>query len=911
MSPPDAAAQTHLHDVFISYSRKDLAFARALERALGSYTPPKGIAAPHQRLRVFRDQSDLTGTEYHQSIARHLAQSRKLVLLCSPRARASAFVGDEVRQFVAVHGAEHVVPLIVDGLPNNEAGAEQEGLKAFPEALCEAMQMPLAGDYRQFNVRKDRLDRGAFHGAWYTLLANVLDVSRKDIEQRDQKRAARRRAITAAIVAAVIVLLSVALVLTLIARNEAVRQREQAEHRRLVALTRLVASRATEQAAQGHEMWARLLARQAYLFDERVGHEALAPVDAALRAVLGGPGARQVSAPKPFKASAVNAAGTLLATASDDGRITLWRLAGADGAPQMLQALQGHKIDVVSLAFSPDGKMLASGSWDETVRLWDLAAEQPASKVLLGHTAYVQSVAFSPDGQWLASGGDDATLRVWRVAEAAAAPVVFRAPDGALRSVAFGADGRRLVAGTSAGTALVWERAEPGAPAQVFRTNGDAVNAAVLSHNGRLLAAAAGRRVHLWDVANPATKPRTLVRDFEVTRIAFSPDSRMLALGQTYPPPNGAAIELWQLDRLDAPPVVLAAAAGVDALTYGLDYLIAVGRGKGSGTWHVDLQRWRVPTQALADEVCAKVTSNLPTLPWEQLIGADVPYERTCTRHEVHPDIFSRAENLAREGQLERALALLRRKDELDQPEAPPRNREAELKAFVAQGLNPSGLALARVGDIDGAVAVFRRILELDPTKPFDPVARAKAARAAQLALDAGQRGREGDYEAALALYTQARALDPSRDADPKALAAKEAAAGLLRRGAALAQRGDIKPAVAAVRKALGLDPALTLPAESWNELCWNGALWGQGTDVMFACDRAVEADTGSGSLDSRGVARVQAGDLDGALQDLRAVVEAAELDEALLAQRRAWIAALERGDNPFTAELLAGLRKR
>ena len=95
--------------------------------------------------------------------------------------------------------------------------------------------MPLAGDYRNFDARRDKLDKGTFHGSWYTLLANLLELSRSEIEQRDHKRAARRRAITIGTVSGVIALLSIAFVVTLFAQREAVRQRDQAEHGQIVA----------------------------------------------------------------------------------------------------------------------------------------------------------------------------------------------------------------------------------------------------------------------------------------------------------------------------------------------------------------------------------------------------------------------------------------------------------------------------------------------------------------------------------------------------------------------------------------------------------------------------------------------------------------------------------------------------
>ena len=68
------------------------------------------------------------------------------------------------------------------------------------------------------------------------------------------------------------------------------------------------------------------------------------------------------------------------------------------------------------MAFSPDGKTLASGSYDDTVRLWDVATGRPIGQPLTGHTGVVTSVAFSPDGKTLTSGGSDNTIRRWDVA---------------------------------------------------------------------------------------------------------------------------------------------------------------------------------------------------------------------------------------------------------------------------------------------------------------------------------------------------------------------------------------------------------------------------------------------------------------------------------------------------------------
>jgi WD40 repeat protein len=104
-------------------------------------------------------------------------------------------------------------------------------------------------------------------------------------------------------------------------------------------------------------------------------------------------------------AQSVNVGGT---TPTPDWFIALWSV--IDGKPQ--SAFKGHSDSIESVAFSPDGGTLGSGSKDKTVRLWSVADGQPLH-VLRGHTESVDCVAFSPDGQTIASGSGDKTVRLW------------------------------------------------------------------------------------------------------------------------------------------------------------------------------------------------------------------------------------------------------------------------------------------------------------------------------------------------------------------------------------------------------------------------------------------------------------------------------------------------------------------
>jgi WD40 repeat protein len=142
--------------------------------------------------------------------------------------------------------------------------------------------------------------------------------------------------------------------------------------------------------------------------------------------------------------------GKLLASGSTDGIIRLWRV--ADGI--QLGSLKGHTSDVNNVAFSPDGKLIASSSSDKTVRLWR-AADGELLFTLEGHSGGVNSIAFSPDGTILASGSADGTIRLWFVSDG----TLLRTLEGhvdSVNSVTFSSDGLLLASGSDDGTVRLW-----------------------------------------------------------------------------------------------------------------------------------------------------------------------------------------------------------------------------------------------------------------------------------------------------------------------------------------------------------------------------------------------------------------------------------------------------------------------
>ena len=148
---------------------------------------------------------------------------------------------------------------------------------------------------------------------------------------------------------------------------------------------------------------------------------------------------------------ALSPAGRLLASGSEDGTVRMWDRSSG----QLLGILRGHAGGVWGVALSADGQLLASGGVDRTVRLWETASGRPVA-VLQGHTGTVWGVALSADGRLLSSGSLDGTVRVWD-ARGGRSLAILEGHTAMVVNVAFGADAQQLVSGSFDGTVRVWD----------------------------------------------------------------------------------------------------------------------------------------------------------------------------------------------------------------------------------------------------------------------------------------------------------------------------------------------------------------------------------------------------------------------------------------------------------------------
>ena len=153
----------------------------------------------------------------------------------------------------------------------------------------------------------------------------------------------------------------------------------------------------------------------------------------------------------PVKKIAFSPDGNMLASSSYDDTIRFWDAQTGSH----LRVLPERRASGYSMAFSPDGNILACGSWEDNIHLWDVQTGMQLH-TLTGHTYYVNSVAFSPDGDVLASGSDDSTIRLWDV-QTGMELHTFSGHWLGINSVAFSADGSTLASGSSDGTVLLWD----------------------------------------------------------------------------------------------------------------------------------------------------------------------------------------------------------------------------------------------------------------------------------------------------------------------------------------------------------------------------------------------------------------------------------------------------------------------
>ncbi|MDM8566572.1 hypothetical protein QUF74_13085 [Candidatus Halobeggiatoa sp. HSG11] len=556
---------------------------------------------------------------------------------------------------------------------------------------------------------------------------------------------------------------------------------------------------------------------------------------------------------------AFNPDGQILASAGDDKTIRLWNIK----TKQLLgEPLTGHSSFIKSIAFSPDGRTLASGSGDKIIRLWDIKTQQPLGSPLLGHSNYVWSIAFSPDGRTLASGSGDKTVRLWDIKTRQPIGKPLLGHSNYVWSIAFSPNGRTLASGSGDKTVRLWNIKTQRVLGKALTGHTGVVRAVTFSPDGKTLASAGfDRTVRLWNIQTQEPIGKPLIGHSEgVTSIAFSPDSQTLAsVG------HDRTVRLWDIktQQLLGEPLT-----GHSGFVYSVSFS-PDGKTLASGSWDKTVRLWDINLKSWLKQICTIANRNLSHKEWREYMG-DRPHEKTCPDLPTDTlgaiDLVKEGETLAKKGKIKEAIDKFKQAAKWD-VNIVQFELETRAKQFFARGLVEQGEKLAEKGEIEAAISKFKEAQISDSNLTFDSKIKAKQFFALKL----------------------------------------------VKQGKELAKEGEITEAISKYKQAQRVDSDVEISAYNWYTLCWNGSLYGHASKVMEYCEKAVKLATAEQQLARhklyRGLARALTGNIQNAIEDFKFYIEKREEHEEWKSRVQGWLDALQKGENPFTEEVLEGLR--
>lgn len=413
---------------FISYQRKDEETARWLHHQIEHYNLPVSLVenrvdVPKEMRPLFLDEAELSGGNLSEAISRALADSRYLIVICSPNSGKSPWVNKEIMTFIESGRTEMIFPLIIDGIPYS-GDPETE---CFPEALRSLRNTP-----------EERLGISMKNGqeiASVKLISCLIGVNFDQLWQRYERE------------------------------KEKERQRLISEKRRLQRLeSRYLTEKAADVLDKGDAATACLLALR------------------ALPANLSDPEDR------PY----VPEAEAVLRKA----------------AISRYDVLHGHTAGVASAVSSPDGKLLASASWDGTVKIWDMESGALLHNLTI-HTGSVNSVCFTQDGDCVLTASSDGTVKITDIRSNETRLSLDQMCKASC--AVFSHDERYIASGDESGSICIWDT-ETGDLYKEMVGHEKCVNSVKFSKWGKhILSASEDSTVKIWNIED-----ETCIRTFEV-----------------------------------------------------------------------------------------------------------------------------------------------------------------------------------------------------------------------------------------------------------------------------------------------------------------------------------------------------------------------------------------------------------